>query len=108
MADRFFKDIEVPSLPTDVNIENPSDGFISIFGKDGKLAYLDEDGQEYIVQHYPEIFVGSTDNLPADKFPVRHAMVFEETTVNNEVVYRMKIHVADQEVINSQSTNKPE
>ena len=108
MADRFFKDIEVPDLPTEIDIDSPDDGFVSIYGKDGKLAYLDNGGQEYVIQHYPEIFVGSTDNLPPDQFPLRHAIVFEERTVNNKVVYQMKIHVADQADIVGQSTNEPE
>lgn len=48
MADRFYKDIELPDL-TGVTPSAPDSGFIQIYGKQGKLAYQAADGIEVIV-----------------------------------------------------------
>ena len=48
MADRFYKDIELPDL-TGVTPPAPDSGFIQVYGKGGKLAYQAADGIEVIV-----------------------------------------------------------
>lgn len=48
MSDRFYKDIEVPSLPNSANLPAPDDGFISIYGKNGKLATKNASNVEVI------------------------------------------------------------
>lgn len=47
MADRFYKDIELPEL---ANSPLPPDaGFVQLYGKDKKLAIMDSDGVETIL-----------------------------------------------------------
>lgn len=49
MADRFYKDIELPDL-TGVTPSAPDSGFIQVYGKGGKLAYQAADGIEVIAE----------------------------------------------------------
>lgn len=39
MADRFYKDIEIPDLQGSSALPAPDAGFIQVFGRNGKLAY---------------------------------------------------------------------
>ena len=47
MADRFYKDIEIPDIS--VTLPAPDPGFVQIYGKNGKLAYQNSTGTETIL-----------------------------------------------------------
>ena len=47
MADRFYKDIEVPDVTT--SPPAPDAGFVQIYGRGGKLAYRASTGPEVIL-----------------------------------------------------------
>lgn len=49
MADRFYKDIELPDLVDTSGLAAPDNGFIQVYGKSGKLAYMDSTGVETVV-----------------------------------------------------------
>jgi len=48
MADRFYKDIEVPDVTT--SPPAPDAGFVQIYGRGGKLAYRASTGPEVILE----------------------------------------------------------
>lgn len=48
MADRFYKDIELPDVA--INLPAPDAGFIQVYGKNGKLAYQNSTGAETVVE----------------------------------------------------------
>lgn len=50
MADRFYKDIEIPDLPLGVNLPNPEDGFIQLVGRQGKLSVKTSNGVEQVIE----------------------------------------------------------
>ena len=49
MADRFYNDIELPDLVDSSGLAAPDNGFIQVYGKGGKLAYMDSTGVETVV-----------------------------------------------------------
>ena len=49
MADRFYNDIELPDLVDTSGLAAPDNGFIQVYGKGGKLAYMDSTGVETVV-----------------------------------------------------------
>ena len=49
MADRFYNDIELPDLVDSSGLAAPDNGFIQVYGKSGKLAYMDSTGVETVV-----------------------------------------------------------
>lgn len=49
MADRFYNDIELPDLVDSSGLAAPGNGFIQVYGKSGKLAYMDSTGVETVV-----------------------------------------------------------
>lgn len=49
MSDRFFNDIELPDLPSEISLQTPENGFIQIFGRIGKLALTNSQGIESIL-----------------------------------------------------------
>lgn len=49
MADRFYNDIELPDLVDSSGLAAPGNGFIQVYGKSGKLAYMDSVGVETVV-----------------------------------------------------------
>lgn len=49
MADRFYKDIEVPDLPPEVTLDPPEPGFIGVYGRNGQLAYINAAGLEVLL-----------------------------------------------------------
>lgn len=49
MADRFYNDIELPDLVDTSGLAAPDNGFIQVYGKSGKLAYMDSTGVETVV-----------------------------------------------------------
>ena len=65
MADRFYKDIELPDLVDTSGLATPDNGFIQVYGKSGKLAYMDSTGVETVV----DMTVVSTHVSQADPHP---------------------------------------
>lgn len=49
MADRFYKDVELPDLQEGVSLQPPQSGFIQIYGRAKKLAFTDSDGAETVL-----------------------------------------------------------
>jgi len=66
VADRFYKDIELPDIS--VSPSAPDTGFVQIYGKNGKLAYQNATGTEVIVEQQitPQISIdgGSATTTP--------------------------------------------
>lgn len=48
MADRFYKDIEIPDLAAGVTLEPPPVGHIQVYGREKQLAWTDSDGVEHV------------------------------------------------------------
>lgn len=62
MADRFYNDIELPDLVDTSGLAAPDNGFIQVYGKGGKLAYMDSTGVETVVDMtVVSTHVGQTD-----------------------------------------------
>ena len=71
MADRFYKDIELPVVST---VPSPDVGFVSIYGKNKKLAFKDSDGLETIVDRVTVdrvIIDGGNASTPSGDFKLR-------------------------------------
>ena len=51
MADRFYKDIELPDVSASTTLATPDVGFIQIYGKGSKLAYKNSAGTEVVLEN---------------------------------------------------------
>lgn len=50
MADRFAREIDIPDVTSAVSVPVPPVGAISLYGRNGKLAVLEQNGTETILE----------------------------------------------------------
>jgi hypothetical protein len=69
MADRFYKDIEVPDLQGSSALPAPDAGFIQVFGRKGKLAYQASTGSEVVLEPSVQTVLKIDGGSAATTFP---------------------------------------
>jgi hypothetical protein len=85
MADRFYKDLELPDLTVNKNLPNPDAGYIQLVGNDNRLTVQDSTGHKSILE--PQVFIGVPTRLP-----INAALIFEPITINGVQTYSMKVN----------------